>query len=73
MRCLPIIFFVSLFISCNAVRVNYDYDKETDFSNYNTYNFYPDMQTGLTELDNKRLFKALDRFTVQWTCFFRRA
>ncbi|WP_273565917.1 DUF4136 domain-containing protein [Maribacter halichondriae] len=60
MRCLPIIFFVSLFISCSAVRVNYDYDKETDFSNYNTYNFYPDMQTGLTELDNKRLFKALD-------------
>ncbi len=60
MRCLPIIFFVSLFISCNAVRVNYDYDKETDFSNYNTYNFYPDMETGLTELDNKRLFKAFD-------------
>ena len=60
MKYLPIIFFVLIFVSCSAVRVNYDYDKETDFSNYNTYNYYSDMKTGLSELDDKRLFKALD-------------
>jgi len=54
------VFLVLLFVSCNAVKVNYDYDKETDFSNYNTYNYYSDMETGLSELDNKRLFNALD-------------
>lgn len=60
MKHLPIIFLVLIFMSCSAVRVNYDYDKETDFSNYNTYNYYSDMATGLNELDDKRLFKALD-------------
>lgn len=47
-------------ISCNAVRVNYDYDKTTDFSNYTTYNYFKDMQTGLSELDEKRLLYSLD-------------
>ena len=51
---------VALLCSCNAIRVNYDYDKEVDFSNYNTYNYYPDMQTGLSELDTKRLLDAVD-------------
>ncbi len=54
------VLFLLLFISCNAVKVNYDFDKETDFSNYNTYNYYSDIETGLGELDDKRLFKALD-------------
>ena len=54
------VILVLLFVSCNTVKVNYDYDKDADFSNYNTYNYYSDMETGLSELDNKRLFKALD-------------
>ena len=54
-------FVLVLFLtSCGAVHVNYDYDKETDFSNYTTYNYYPDRDTGLSELDAKRLFKAID-------------
>ena len=44
-----------LLVSCNAIRVNYDYDKETDFSSYTTYNYYADMDTGLSELDTKTL------------------
>jgi len=54
------VLFALLLASCNAIRVNYDYDKATDFSNYNTFNYYPDMNTGLSELDNKRLFRVLD-------------
>lgn len=46
--------------SCATVQVNYDYDKETDFTNYSTYNHYPDMVTGLGELDTGRLLDALD-------------
>ena len=47
-------------LSCNAVRVDYDYDKATNFSNYTTYNYFSDIESGLSELDEKRLFKALD-------------
>jgi hypothetical protein len=47
-------------VSCNAIRVNYDYDKETDFSAYATYNYYADMETGLSELDLNRLLGAMD-------------
>jgi len=50
----------SFLISCNAVRVNYDFDKATDFSNYTTYNYFSDIESGLSELDEKRLIKALD-------------
>ncbi|WP_411031108.1 DUF4136 domain-containing protein [Spongiimicrobium sp. 3-5] len=49
-----------LFASCSAVKVNYDYEKTTDFSGYTTYNYYPDLNTGLGELDTKRLLKAVD-------------
>lgn len=46
--------------SCTTVRVSYDYDKATDFSNYRTYNYFQDLETGLSELDTKRLLHAID-------------
>lgn len=49
-----------LLASCGAIRVNYDYDKETDFSDYTTYNYFSDMNTGLSEFDTKRLLNAMD-------------
>ena len=49
-----------LFTSCGATRVNYDYDNKTDFGSYTTYNYFDDMETGLNELDEKRLMDALD-------------
>ncbi len=52
--------FLLLFVSCSAIRVNYDYEKEANFNNYTTYNYYPDMLTGLSDLDSKRLLKAID-------------
>ncbi|PKA99019.1 uncharacterized protein DUF4136 [Flavobacteriaceae bacterium MAR_2009_75] len=60
MRKLIFLLFVALISSCKAVQVYYDYDKETDFSNYSTYNYYPDMETGLSQLDENRLFDAID-------------
>lgn len=51
---------VLLLLSCSAIKVSYDYDNEVDFSNYTTYNYYPEMQTGLSELDTKRLLDAVD-------------
>lgn len=56
------LFFVVLilFVSCNATKVSYDYDNQTDFSAYTTYNYFNDMETGLSELDEKRLLDAMD-------------
>ena len=51
---------VLLFTSCHVVRVQTDYEKETDFSNYATYNYFSDLETGLSELDEKRVIKVLD-------------
>ncbi|MCJ7467674.1 MAG: DUF4136 domain-containing protein [Maribacter sp.] len=60
MKYLLALMVVLLMVSCNAIRVNYDYDEETDFSAYTTYHYYADMETGLSELDLKRLLGAMD-------------
>lgn len=60
MKSLGLFLLIIVSVSCGSIRVNYDYDKDTDFSNYSTYNYYPDMLTGLSELDNKRLLNAVD-------------
>ncbi len=52
--------FVLVLFSCGVVRVEYDYEKNTDFSNYSTYNYFSDLETGLSQLDTKRLLHALD-------------
>lgn len=54
---LILIVFVS---SCAPIYVNYDYEKNADFSQYKTYNYYSNIETGLSELDSKRLMDVLD-------------
>lgn len=49
-----------LFISCGGVRVSYDYDKSTTFSNYTSYNYFSDVESGLSDLDERRLIHILD-------------
>ncbi|MDO5978042.1 DUF4136 domain-containing protein [Flavivirga spongiicola] len=60
MKSFKIILLALLITGCVSVRVNYDYDKTTQFDNYKTYNYYSDMNTGLSELDTKRLLNAID-------------
>ena len=50
------------FISCSSVRVNSDYDKKVDFTQYKTYAFY---KTGIdkveiSDLDKKRILRSID-------------
>jgi len=49
-----------IFSSCGAIQVDYDYDRNADFSSYTTYNYFADMETGLSQLDEKRLLNAMD-------------
>jgi hypothetical protein len=60
MKYFGLFILITCCLSCSAVRVSYDYDKDTDFSNYLTYNYFEDLETGMSELDTKRLLYALD-------------
>ncbi len=60
MKLLKMICLALLFVGCAPIRVNYDFDKTTEFTKYKTYNYYSDMKTGLSELDTKRFLDALD-------------
>ena len=53
-------FFIVLVTSCAPIYVNYDYEKQHDFAKYKTYNYYSDLETGLSELDTKRLLSLMD-------------
>ncbi|GAB5401275.1 MAG: hypothetical protein Aureis2KO_28600 [Aureisphaera sp.] len=48
-----------LLFSCGAT-VSTDYEKQTDWSPYTHYQFYADIESGLSELDDKRIKNAID-------------
>ncbi len=53
-----------LLISCGTAVVM-DYEKGTDFSKYSTYNYFPNIDSGLNELDNKRIMTVTDSLLQQ--------
>lgn len=61
MKPIKTLLFLLILASCAPINVNYDYEKGTDFTQYKTYNYYSDMETGLSELDTKRFFNILDK------------
>ncbi len=48
-----------LIASCGSAPV-FDYDSQTDFTGYKTYAFYPNIQSGLSELDDNRIRQTID-------------
>lgn len=48
-------------ISCNTQKVNVDYDRNVDFSQIRTYQIDESVSSGLNELDQKRLFDAIQQ------------
>ena len=60
-----ILVLVCIFLTACGAAVNVDYDKKTNFSQYTTYNFYPDIDSGLNELDDKRIMQAVDSLFAQ--------
>ena len=66
-RFIPII-LITFLISCQAVHINADYDKQVDFSKYKSYAFY---KTGIdkveiSDLDKKRIMRSIeDQMTIK--------
>ncbi|WP_026450351.1 DUF4136 domain-containing protein [Aequorivita capsosiphonis] len=59
MKLLPIL-LLSIFLTSCGASVAVDYDKQVDFSKYNTYNYFPTIDSGLSELDDDRVIQAAD-------------
>lgn len=59
MKYFSIVLIALLFVSCGT-SVGVDYDKEANFSQYKTYNFFPSIDSGLNDLDDKRIMQATD-------------
>lgn len=57
---LSLVLFLS---SCSSIRVVSDFDKEVDFTNYNTYAFYkPSVDAAkISDLDKRRILRAIDQ------------
>lgn len=47
-------------MACASIRVDHDYDRAFDFGQVRTYDFYPEMKSGLSPLDQKRIIVILE-------------
>lgn len=64
MKILSILVISIFLISCGAT-VDVDYDKQVDFSKYNSYNYFPTIDSGLSELDDSRIKQITDSLLQQ--------
>lgn len=61
-RSLLFLFFIA---SCNAPQAVYDYDERVDFSTFKSYAMHPEMNTGLSQLDQPRLLESVHKVLKQ--------
>lgn len=65
MRTLKFIFLFLLIVSCSGPRAVYDYDQKANFNSYRTYSIYPELRTGLSQLDERRLISSLQNALLE--------
>jgi len=59
MRLLKYSFLLLFIAACNSPKAFYDYDQQVNFNQYTTYSLFPNLQTGLSQLDESRLVNSL--------------
>jgi Domain of unknown function (DUF4136) len=61
LKFLPLL-LLFIFTSCSSVRVNQDYDKNADFSQYKTYAYQKSGidKVEISDLDKKRILRSID-------------
>lgn len=60
MRIIKISILLLFIAACNTPQAVYDYDQNVNFDQYSTYAIFPDLQTGLSQLDESRLLNSLE-------------
>lgn len=61
MRLLPYSLLILFLAACNAPNAVYDYDQDINFDQYHSYAIFPDFKSGLSQLDETRLLRSLDK------------
>ena len=61
MKYASILLIAVLITACGGPKPIVDYDPQASFSTYNTYAIFPNIETNLSQLDDKRLFSAIDQ------------
>lgn len=64
MKLLSLLIFTIFLVSCGAT-VAVDYDQQVDFSKYTTYNYFPNIDSGLNQLDDNRIKQITDSLMQQ--------
>lgn len=59
------VFILGILVASCGASVAVDYDRQTDFSKYTSYNFYPTIESGLNELDDNRIKSIVDSLLQQ--------
>lgn len=59
MRFFPYVIIALILCSCGSSAV-VDYDKSAQFSALDSYDYYPGIQSGLNDFDNRRMMRAID-------------
>lgn len=60
MKYITLLLLLLLLTSCGTIYTAHDYDEKQDFLIYKSYDFYPEMDSGLNDLDQKRLLKEIE-------------
>ena len=58
-RIILLLFLVCMVVGCGPA-AKFDYDPATDFSQYKTYKWFPTLETGVNEFDNRRMMRSVD-------------
>lgn len=65
MKRILLLMIATVLMSCSSTKVIMDYDKDADLKSYKTYNYFLAENTGLNELDEKRVIEAIDSLMPQ--------
>jgi hypothetical protein len=60
MKILKLLLVCIIIYSCGGPRAVYDYDEQVNYSTYNSIGIYPDIRSGLSELDQRRLLNSVN-------------
>ena len=50
--------------SCSTPKIMYDYDKTAKFSSYKTFDFYPEIQLYMNQLDSSRVIEQVENIML---------
>ncbi|NJW53928.1 DUF4136 domain-containing protein [Salinimicrobium oceani] len=69
MKILKILCLILFCASCNSTRAVYDYDEQANFPSYKSIGIYPELRSGLSQLDEDRLLKSVEKILSERELF----